>query len=180
MILQACKFPEQIRLSQWKFDLNQINKDIVLNFINSESQIKHLLVFGNTGSGKTTLSIGMATELAIKRFSCTYTTAMKISALFYKENQFELTDYFWDWRNSNCLIIDDFNPTNPIIEQIITPELFLNYIQNDGNDSVNKSILINKKVIWLIGKNDCQDNWIALLLKLGVKKSEMNLIDLRN
>jgi hypothetical protein len=60
MYQQEAKFPFQLRLSQWKTNLDENSKSTINNFVNNTNKGHHLLVFGNYKSGKTSLSAAIA------------------------------------------------------------------------------------------------------------------------
>jgi hypothetical protein len=173
IILQNCKFPQQIRLSQWKFDLNEEQKSMVLNFISKETKETHLLITGKPGVGKTTLSIGISTEMAIKREKISYFTSMKLVPLFFSNNKNENTNGIWDWVDSDCLIIDDINPSEPVNDVWISPEVFINYIYNPSENRDNRSLLKSKKVIWLIDGKEKIEDWMKMLNIVGIERDKI-------
>ena len=173
IILQNCKFPQQIRLSQWKFEINDEQKSMVLNFISQETKETHLIITGKPGVGKTTLSIGITTEMAIKREKISYFTSMKLVPLFFSNNKNENTNGIWDWIDSDCLIIDDINPAEPVNDVWISPDIFLNYIYNPDENRDNRRLLIQKKVIWLIDGTGKIEDWKSMLNKIGIQSEKI-------
>lgn len=189
MYIQLAKLPIQFRLSQWEGDLAPNDKKSILKFLNSKdnSSGNHLLIFGGRGSGKSSLSIGIGTEFSIKRFSCSYFTAMKLFGLLSLSNEKIVRSNkcdVWSWRSANLLIIDDINPGNPISNILISPELFLNIIRTpvEGDTSRNSRELKNKNLIWILGDdgNDLikVNNWREMLLKIGVSKNKIFVVNL--
>ena len=84
MYLQIPEYPFQFRLSQW--DVEPINKADITNirhFLINKRGGRHLLIFGTQSSGKTSLGVGIATELSIKHRTCVYLTATKLYSLFF-------------------------------------------------------------------------------------------------
>ncbi len=178
IILQNCKFPQQIRLSQWKFELTDEQKSLVLNFISKETKETHLVITGKPGVGKTTLSIGISTEMAIKREKISYFTSMKLVPLFFSNNKIENINGIWDWVDSDCLIIDDINPSEPVNDSWISPEVFLNYVYNPSENRDNRNLLKQKKVIWLIDGKEKIEDWIKIILIIGVESDKIDHLNI--
>jgi hypothetical protein len=83
MFLQVPKFPFQFRLSQWDNDIDEAGANNVKKFLAAkEKDGMQLLVFGTKNSGKTSLAVGIATELSIKKNPSVYTTATKLYSMF--------------------------------------------------------------------------------------------------
>jgi hypothetical protein len=179
IILQNCKFPQQIRLSQWKFELDEKQKLMVLDYISINNKESHLIITGKTGVGKTTLSIGMTTEMAIKREKISYFTSAKLVPLFFSNIKNENTNGIWDWPDSDCLIIDDINPSEPINDTWVSPSTFFNYIYNPNENRDNRSILKHKKVIWLIGDKDKIEDWKTMIMQIGIEREKIYHLNIK-
>ena len=190
MYIQYAGLPIQFRLSQWEGDMGENDKKTVLEFLDTENNSlgKHLLIFGGRGSGKNLLSVGIATELSIKRYSCSYYTGMKLYSLFSLTDQEIIKAEncnAWSWRTASLLVIDDINPGSPISQIFISPHQLLTLIDTPvrGNMAVqNRRELINKNVIWVMGDKDNESNqpngWIKLLRDIGVAKDKIYSIEL--
>ena len=171
MLMQYARFPVQFRLSQWKGNMEEQQNKTVLQYI-ATSKIatgNHLLVFGALRTGKSLLSVGIATELAISQKACSYYTATKWYNLLALTNeeiiQAEDCDV-WSWRTANVLVIDDVNPSDPLHKDFITPSDLKSFIENTKLSQENKADLKNKNVIWVMGKADAtnnEDSWIQML-----------------
>jgi hypothetical protein len=176
MYQQYASYPFQFRLSQWTHHISKDDKDTVIGFLRNPAK-KHLLVFGATGAGKTTLSVGIANELSIKRKACYYTPAIKLYCMFH-ESEAE-TDALWIWRNTEVLVIDDINPGGPIKEELVSPEKFLQFLDT-VND--NREAIRSRSVIWVLGNQDSSEalrnKWLALLETIGVRREDILSIDL--
>jgi|GEM_PF-485572 len=189
LYLQYAKFPIQFRLSQWKKHpqgepLNDIDVQTVLSFVevSATSSGNHLLIFGGRRSGKSTLAIGIGTELSIKGYSCSYYTAMKLFNTFaLNEPEIIASDdcEVWSWRTASLLVIDDLNPGSP------TPRVFLSTNDvlaaiNEGDAESNRKCLAGKNVVWVLGDDDSgnPDAWLKLLLDLGVCESKIATVGL--
>lgn len=191
MYQQYARFPIQFRLSQWKKineePLPETDVKTVLTFIENsrKSSGNHLLIFGGRRSGKSTLAIGIGTELSIKRCPSSYYTGMKwFNLLSLNDDQtIKAEDCdVWSWRTSSLLIIDDINSGNPIPTIFISSQNILAIINTpvDGNTSANKEDLKNKNIIWVLGDeaSNSPGNWQKMLLEIGVQEDQIKAIGL--
>lgn len=179
MYLQNANYPYQFRLSQWTLDIKKIDRDAVLRFMDMEHGAMHLLIFGAMNKGKTSLSVGVSTELSIQHNPCLYTTASKIYSDFSDGRDTKLVkDALWSWRNCTVLIIDDINP-GPPIDDLITADKFRQLI--DMNPE-NRDILKSKKVIWVLGEarqiEKSKEQWSSLLQEIGVPEEKIESVEL--
>jgi hypothetical protein len=189
MYIQYARLPIQFRLSQWEGQMSEEDKNVILRFlgIGNSSLGEHLLIFGGRRSSKTPLCVGIATELSIKRCSCSYYTGMKLYNLFSLTDQeiikAENCDV-WSWRTASLLIIDDINPGSPIPENFVSPAELLKLIDTpiNGNTLWNREQLVNKNVVWVMGDDDNElnnaDNWKSMLLKIGIPQNKIYAIHL--
>jgi hypothetical protein len=183
MYVQNAQYPFQLRLSQWNQPLDEKNKEAILDFLGNTGQGKHMLVFGSKASGKTTLSIGIATEASIKNRSCSYVTAVKLLGLFFEKNanQHDM-DKLWHWRNCNLLVIDDINPGKPVETDIITTKLFYKMLNNVDCGPDNIEHLRDKNIIWVMGTGDpttlLEQKWETLLQEIGIQKNNIVTVNL--
>ncbi|WP_316794454.1 ATP-binding protein [Pedobacter frigoris] len=183
MYLQNAEYPFQLRLSQWDQNIRDEHKAAVLNFLDNKEQGKHMLIFGSRGSGKTSLSVSIATEASIRNNCCSYITAVKLLSLFFEtSNPPQQWNKLWSWRNCNLLVIDDINPGRPVKSDIITTELFYEILNNVDCGQDNIRHLKEKNIIWVMGSDDptnlLEEKWENLLQQIGVSKSNITTIDL--
>lgn len=186
MYLQASMYPFQFRLSQWDLNINDSDKKAIQEFLDNKKQGKHLFVFGGRCSGKTSLSVGVSTELSIKHHACYYTTGMKLYNMFSETNDALLEDVnkaLWTWRTSSVMIIDDINPGDPIKENLVTPAKFLEMLDLfKEHKEENRTAIKNKNVIWVLGNvdniNDWLLSWKGMLNSIGVKDYNILSINL--
>jgi hypothetical protein len=68
--LQEARYPFQFRLSQWDVNITQDDKDTVQQFLKNKESGKHLFVFGSKKSGKTSISVGISTEMSNRHNAC--------------------------------------------------------------------------------------------------------------
>jgi hypothetical protein len=177
MYLQIPQFPFQFRLSQWEAE--QIGQDAINNinrFLNNKGDGMHLFVFGSKSSGKTRISVGIATELSIKHKPCYYTTAMKLFSKFFDSD--ESHSSLWNWRSSSVLVIDDINAGHPVRQDLISPDHFLKLIDTySAQNEVNRNAIKNTNTIWVLGNSDTGKDlygkWHEMLENIGVDKKNI-------
>lgn len=185
MYLQNAEYPFQLRLSQWNQNIKPEHKEAVHRFLDMDTKQvgRHMLIFGSRGSGKTSLSVGIATEASIKSNCCSYITAVKLLSLFFERNpsQSQLNQ-LWSWRNCNLLVIDDINPGRPVKGDIITTALFYELLNNVDCGSDNIKHIREKNIIWVMGSDDptnlLEEKWESLLQQIGIPKSHITTINL--
>jgi hypothetical protein len=175
-------FPTQFRLSQWDRNITEDDALAVDAYLKSDKP-QHLLIFGSRGTGKSSLAIGVASDLSTqqKRKKCTYSTGVKLYTHFYQD-EFD-APFLWDWSNCDCLVIDDINPGLPMTNDLVTPTDLFNFIDHPTHGDRNKQILRSKKVVWVLGENHQNHqahvkNWEDLVKKIGVKESHIAIVDL--
>lgn len=185
LFLQTARYPFQFRLSQWDAAISDTDKQTVLSFIASQATEQHLLVFGGRQSGKTSISVGIASECSIRHQTSVYTTGMKLYALFFEPDEKLLTANtdLWTWRDASVLVIDDINPGGQVPNDVVTPDQFLALLDgNEGTNGENRRIIKNKRVIWVMGNEDydrgAYANWKKMLLSIGVADENIVAINL--
>lgn len=143
----------------------------------------HLFVFGPKKSGKTSLSVAIATELSIRHHSAVYTSAMKLYCMFFEQDEHASEDVLWTWRKASILVIDDINPGAPIKDDLITPERFLNFVDTFSTNDINRTVLKQTNVIWVLGDDDdarkLSDRWQGMLMSIGVPTEKMLSLNLQ-
>lgn len=188
MYLQYAKFPVQYRLSQWtrlpdndqldKSDIQTVNQ-YLKNATTSNGH--HLLVFGGRRSGKNTLGIGIATELAIRHRTCSYYSAIQLFNTFsLTEEQIMESDEckVWSWRSASVLVIDDINPGRPMQRIFVSAQDIL-HILNGGEIGENRQTIRNKNVIWIVGDDAGNgEEWKNMLLEIGVHQDKIRAVGL--
>lgn len=182
MYLQNAFYPVQYRLSQWDFGISKEDKETVLKFLNEEELGNHLFICGGKGRGKTSLSIGLATEYSLKHHSSIYTTASKLFTLFSENEPIEKDDSkAWTWRDSSFLIIDDINP-GPPVDEIISASKFMEFLNCSKQlGLINREIIKNKNVVWVLGYQDSPDantikDWTKMLEKMNIPAKKIHAI----
>ncbi|HWB24984.1 MAG TPA: AAA family ATPase [Chitinophagaceae bacterium] len=185
MYLQTAEYPFQFRLSQWDVELiDDSHKKTIQAFVDNENTGKHLLLFGSEGCGKTSLSIGIATEMSIRHKTCVYTTGTKLYSMFCEgRRRRKKNDCLWDWCSASLIVIDDINSGGDV-EDTITAGKFLDFV--DRHDD-NRDILKEANVIWVLGNyqagHHAVHGWRAMLEDIGVAEEniwEINLVECAN
>lgn len=177
--LQSAEFPFQMRLSQWKFSIDDENKLKAENIFTNKKH-KQIIILGGKGSGKTSLAVAIATELAIKYTASYYTTAIKFPELCSESDvalKANTLDY-WTWREASCLIIDDIQPIVPFYDSI-TPDYFKEAIENSSTYvDINKAGLCNKTTIWVLGQTSQLETWKSFINSITNNTEEVICIEL--
>ena len=180
------RFPFQFRLSQWDFNIDDSNKAKVNHFLKSnKNDGNHLLIYGALNTGKTSLGVGILNELSIKNNSCLYVNAVKIFNYFFDDTDGALESHeIWNWKTTNFLMIDDINPSDPIQDELVTPEKLMSFIDTlQSENKKNRNLLVNKNIIWVLGsKKFCDETeiniWRQMLLDIGIQKEKITNINL--
>lgn len=180
MYLQIPQYPFELRLGQW--DVSKIEKqdiDTVYRFLNNENSGMHLFVFGTKRSGKTSISVGIATEFSIKHKACVYTTGIKLYSMFFEPDKklLSVEENKWTWRTASLLIIDDINPGDTIKDDLVTPQCFQNFLDTFSRNDVNREIFRNNNIIWVLGdevfNKKLWEKWQNILVEIGVEKNQI-------
>ncbi len=184
MYLQYAQYPFQFRLGQWNFEnITRRDRVTINRFINNRTNGMHLFLFGSEKCGKTSLSVGIATEMSIKHIRCLYTTAIKLYSMFFDNNKAGTLDEqaLWDWRSAAVIVIDDINTGGPISD-IISPGKFLSFIDTFTGNEANRDVLRRANVIWVLGdydpKREAIDKWRLMLQGIGIKDQNIYEITL--
>lgn len=184
MYLQVPTYPFQFRLSQWSTEhIPDGDIALVRRFLDNKDQGMHLFLFGPKRSGKTSLSVGIATELSIRHHSAVYTSAMKLYCMFFEHDDDSAANVLWTWRKASILVIDDINPGDPIKEDLITPERFLSFVDTFSTNDINRTVLRQTNVIWVLGDDDASrklsERWQDMLTGIGVEKEKLLSLNLQ-
>ena len=171
MLLQYARFPVQFRLSQWKGEMQANDVANIINYINKSNNTKgnHLLIFGGRKTGKSLLSVGIATELAIKQKTCSYYTATKWYNLLALTNEEVIATEdcdVWSWRTASTMIIDDINPGDLLNKDFVKPSDVKDFIEDANLALQNKEELSNKNIVWVMGKAsdaNSANEWVKML-----------------
>jgi hypothetical protein len=179
------KYPFQFRLSQWSFYIDDDNIEKVHKYAASkELDGNHLLIYGGFGAGKTSLGVAILNELSIKNNSCLYVNAIKMFNKFFNKSDDLKSHEIWNWKTADFLMIDDINPSEPIEDELISPEKLLSFIDTlKSENKKNREILKLKNVIWVLGSKQVldktnNDKWKQMLLEIGINENKISIINL--
>ncbi|MES2331789.1 MAG: ATP-binding protein [Bacteroidota bacterium] len=184
IFLQIPKYPFQFRLSQWDLSIDEIGVATVKKFLTAkEKDGMQLLVFGSKNSGKTSLAVGIATELSIRKNPAVYTTASKLYSMFAEsEDPSPTIDMLWGWRGSTVFVIDDVNPGEPIKKEIVDAQTFQGYLDGPAPAINNRKAITEKNIIWVMGSLDedkkILQEWINMLKDIGVRDDRILYVNL--
>lgn len=183
---QAAEFPFQFRLSQWKYNLDETDSKTVLQFLDRPKAGYHLLISGAYKTGKTSLAVAIANEWSIRHRTAKYATAIKLFSWMIEPDSSEPTvpSNLWNWRNADCLIIDDLNTGLPHSGEFISPAVFVQHM-NEGNYAAqNLEALQQLNTIWVLGEiatvstQALQNSWQHMLSDMGIAADKIIHIDL--
>ena len=180
------RFPYQFRLSQWGFYINEEDKNKVKIFLDSKTNDgNHLLIYGDFGSGKTSLGVGILNELSIKNNSCLYKNGIKMFSAFFNDDKVN-DDEIWNWRTTDFLMIDNINPSKPVTNELVSSEKFLSFIDAfQAVNEKNRETIKQKNIIWILGSKQTlgtnnNDQWKEMLLEIGVVENKIAIVNLQN
>jgi hypothetical protein len=180
MYQQEAKLPFQFRLSQWQNKLDENSKQIITNYMNSNQNGQHLLIFGTYKKGKTSLSVAIANEESIRHKKALYTSATKLYNQFYEpdlnDNDIKINN-LWNWRNTNYLVIDDISPSIKTNDGTINPQTFYQLLNNNQYGKENINAIKQTNIIWVLGDDEnALYDWKQLLLSMGIPQSNINAV----
>ena len=184
MYQQSAGYPAQIRLGQWDHKIDEADRDTVQRFLGQRAYGQHLLVFGTEASGKTALSIALATEKSIQHERCIYVSATKLFSLFCEQDPVSERELGgnWSWRGVSTLVIDDINPGEPVHHEPIPAQTFLRLASDSIFGAINRQALRQKNVIWVLGTDtadgSCRKQWAEMLESLGIDRQNIQCVNL--
>jgi hypothetical protein len=175
IFLQEGWLPFQFRISRWKgsfLDNNDASR--IQTFISSDERSMHLIISGAQGSGKTSLAVGIASELAIKRQCVYYTSAIKWVNELILANDAPTMSGFWSRRRAHVLVIDDINPDSFPVDSWFTPNTAIHYLKQ--SNEINN--IYHQKIIWVLPK-PAESLFRAMLKDLGVPSDKILSVQLK-
>ncbi len=183
--LQYARLPVQFRLTQWSGPLKEEETGTVTGYlkVSALSGGNHLIIFGGRSSGKSLLAVALGTEMAVRSFSCSYCTAIKLAHLLSLDESGLLAageGELWTWRSASFLIIDDINPGSPLSQVFLSPSGFLSLLGMSDDPMKNREILRAKNVVWVVGNisDDEEQEWKNMLLQIGVDGEKISSVRL--
>lgn len=186
MYQQEAKFPFQARLSQLEVAFSNDDRDKIVRFMSDDNEGQHLLIFGAHRSGKTSLSVAIANEKAIKNKKAHYSSATKLLDEYFQKsiaNPNEL-GLLWDWSTTEYLVIDDVNPSIETGVELISAQQFKSLLLNTNFQERNKKVLSKVNHIWVLGdqENDSikiSSQWNQMLVDCGVPAPNIHSVFLK-
>ncbi len=183
--MQYARLPVQFRLSQWSGPLREEETGTVTGFlkVSAQSGGNHLIIFGGRKSGKSLLAVGLGTEMAVRSFTCSYCTAIKLAHLLSLDES-DLLDAgegeVWTWRSASFLIIDDINPGSPLSQIFLSPSGVLSLLGASDEPMKNRQILSSKNVVWVVGNTSDEEEqeWKDMLVQIGVGEGRISSVRL--
>ncbi|HZB93459.1 MAG TPA: hypothetical protein VE397_18570 [Stellaceae bacterium] len=154
-------------------------------------RLRHLLISGPLGAGKTSLCVGMGTEFAFALGKARYLSATKLVQLLVGgddagERSYEDGLVLWNWRACDLLIVDDVDAgvhasaggSAPRSLHLIDPVTLVEAL----SDADGRSLLTwlgPKRSAWVVGDTADVPSWQAAIAKLiDVPASEIGLVAL--
>lgn len=184
MYLQSARYPYQMRLSQWTYNIDDEDKETVDRFLARGRSGQHILIFGSESINKSALSIAIATEKSIQHEQCLYLSAIRLFSLLKNHNSLSNSpvEQNLDWRNVSTLVIDDISPDDPVPLESIPASKFKELLAENIPEDLNRHNLRNKNVIWVLG-NDSPDGaysrqWQEMLCSLDVDSNNIHQVNL--
>jgi len=178
-------YPFQFRLSQWNYNITDLDKEKVSYFMKTKTKGNHLLIFGSQKSGKTSLGVAIANELSIQLQSCMYTSGIKLYPLFFDtQDEINETYQIWSWKNANYLVIDDVNPGEPIPNILVKPTTLLEFIDTFSKvNEKNRKLIREKNIIWILGNKTSEvianrNTWTLMMKEIGIDTKNVGIINL--
>ena len=172
MYFQITAIPYYYRLSSFfglidDKQVEKINTFIKNKLPQNKTDWQHILIFGPYNSGKTSLGIGMGTDLAINKVLTRYMSFNKFLDLLNLETEkkFEEGTEIVPWRKTELLIVDNVS-TGIDKSTAFNPELFKEAILKSKYSKQNIEKLQNQKTIWVIGNDAMAEDWVRLFTDL--------------
>ncbi|HCL04977.1 MAG TPA: ATP-binding protein [Chitinophagaceae bacterium] len=183
---QAAEFPFQFRLSQWNCNMGETDRKTVLQFLDRPKAGYHLLITGAYRTGKTSLAVAIANEWSIRHRTAKYATAIKLFSWMVESDLLEPTvpSNLWNWRQADCLVIDDLNTGLAHSGELISPAVFLQHMKEGSYATQNLAALQQLNTIWVLGDiasvsaQTLQNSWQQMLSGMGIPADKIIEIDL--
>ena len=154
-------------------------------------EIRHLLISGPLGAGKTCLCVGMGTEFAFGLGRARYLSATKLLELVLTSKpSSDLRIYdsgliLWNWEHCDLLIVDDVDAgVSPPQTQadagaahLIDPHAFGQALSQGGRSALKP--FAQRRSVWVLGDATQVSPWrTAIAGLLGIEEREIALVEL--
>jgi hypothetical protein len=150
-------------------------------------EIRHILITGPMGAGKTSLAVGIGTEFAFALGLGRYMSATDLVETAIASGTANQMDYddgriLWPWRECELLIIDDVDAgvttAAGAVKHLIRPELLVEALTADNPQALHW--LGGRRSVWVVGDITGADVWkTAIAGLLGITADEIMSVDLK-
>ena len=185
---QRAGLPFQFRLGDFEkrfSDDEHINHSLccrILEICSRQITGKHFLVFGQKGTQKTSLAIGMATEWTFHKGIARYTTYFKFLQLLCVSSEPSVQDgqKVWPWRKAGMLVVDDVNPGVDDVASCsnTSPHCLKTCLMWLGEAEQSLARLKEKTTVWIIGNADHPEEWKKCFVEMGFPEEDLILLTL--
>ncbi|MDB5395228.1 MAG: hypothetical protein JWM91_2734 [Rhodospirillales bacterium] len=150
--------------------------------------IRHILITGPMGAGKTSLAVGIGTEFAFALGLGRYMSAADLVenaiASCGPANQMDYDDgrVLWPWRECELLVIDDVDAgittAEGVVTHLIQPEALVATLTVGNPQAMHW--LGGRRSVWVVGDTTGADMWKAAIARLlGIDTAEIMTVNLR-
>ncbi len=152
-----------------------------------KASIRHLLITGPMGAGKTSLAVGIGTEwafaLGLGRYMSATEFVQTVAVSNGPANQMEYSDgrVLWPYRECGLLIVDDLDAcvtrADGSTMNLIQPSALVDALTVDGPQTLHW--LGQRRSVWVVGECTNAAAWKSAIAGLiGVGESEILEVDL--
>src|SRR5262245_34133558 len=155
-------------------------------------QLRHLLIVGPLGAGKTSLCVGIGTEFAFALGRGRYLSAAKLVQLVVDDQTHPGTPDFddgrilWHWKDCDLLLVDDvdagaksggdYGPSG-VATRLVTPDVFVAALS--CHSATPLAWLGPRRSVWVLGDPTGAELWRAAIAKLmSVGVAEIGIVEL--
>jgi hypothetical protein len=177
---------------------NLLNREIVLSRVcfgrdvvpGNSPRLRHLLLTGPLGTGKTSLAVGIGTEFAFALGIGRYLSAAKLVQLAAgpagDPAQMEYKDgrLLWPWKQCDLLVVDDVdagvdNPVTGTATHLVDPA---NFAAALGSGPTNRPLawLADRRSVWILGDAKSAPAWQAAIAgMMNIPPGEIMIVELQ-